>query len=80
MRVVIIPPLDKELFGGKDRFELEAGNLFGIIAQLGALSPGFASIADARVGLAIDGVVTADWSASLANAQEIIVLPRVGGG
>lgn len=80
MRIVVMPPLDNEFFGGKDRLELEAPNLFGLVRELDGLSPGFADVADVRAALAIDGVVVPDWSTSLAGASEVIVLPRVGGG
>jgi molybdopterin converting factor small subunit len=80
MRIVVMPPFDSEFFGGKDRLDLDAGNLFGIVAELNKLSPGFADLADVRAAFAIDGVVVSDWSSSLAGACEVIVLPRVGGG
>ncbi|PEQ11152.1 hypothetical protein B2G71_18610 [Novosphingobium sp. PC22D] len=74
-----MPPLDREFFGS-DRLDLEAANLFGMVEKLDELAPGFASVADVRAAFAIDGVVVHDWSASLADASEVIVLPRVGGG
>lgn len=80
MRVVVMPPLDREFFGGKDRLDLEAGNLFGLVTELDKLAPGFGELADIRASMAIDGVVAPDWSASLADASEVIVLPRVAGG
>lgn len=73
-------PFDCEFFGGRDKLDLEAGNLFGMVRELDALSPGFGDVADARAQFAIDGVVVPDWSTSLAGAAEVIVLPRVGGG
>lgn len=80
MRVVVMPPLDREFFGGRDRLDLEAGNLFGLVGELDRIAPGFADLADVRASMAIDGVVAPDWSASLADASEVIVLPRVAGG
>lgn len=80
VRVVVMPPFDNEFFGGKDRLEIEASNLFGAVRELGKLGPGFAEIAEVRATLAVDGVVTADWSTPLTEASEVIVLPRVGGG
>lgn len=75
-----MPPFDKEFFGGRDRLDLEAGNLFGLVRKLDEVGPGFASKADMAATFAIDGVVAPDWSASLADASEVILLPRVSGG
>ena len=80
MRIVVMPPFDKEFFGGRDRLEMESGNLFGLVRELDKIAPGFSDIAEIRVTFAIDGVVTGDWSNSLAEAREVILLPRVGGG
>ncbi len=79
LRIVIMPPFDKEFFG-VDRLSLPAVNLFDLIARLDALAPGFAAIAQPRVHLAVDGVLETDWTRPLAQASEVIVLPRVGGG
>lgn len=75
-----MPPLDREFFGGADRLEIDAPNLFALVAELDRLSPGFSGIADVRAAFAIDGVYAADWSAPLTDVAEVIVLPRVGGG
>lgn len=79
LRVVVMPPFDKEFFG-TDRLSLSATNLFDLIGKLDALAPGFAAIAQPRVHLAVDGVLETDWTRSLSDAGEVIVLPRVGGG
>jgi molybdopterin synthase sulfur carrier subunit len=80
VRIVVMPPFDKEFFGDNDRLEAEATNLFGLVQRLDELAPGFADVAEVRAAFAIDGVFTADWSAPLAGAAEVILLPRVGGG
>jgi|GEM_PF-6324562 len=80
MRVIVMPPFDSEFFGGRDRLDLEASNLFGLVDEIDDLAPGFAALADVRAAFAIDGVVTADWSASLIDASEVILFPRAGGG
>ncbi|GGB87417.1 hypothetical protein GCM10011494_02210 [Novosphingobium endophyticum] len=79
LRIIIMPPFDKEFFG-TDRLSLAAVNLFDLIGKLDALAPGFAAIAQPRVHLAVDGVLETDWTRPLADASEVIVLPRVGGG
>ena len=80
MRIVVMPPLDREFFGGRTRLDLEAATLFALVEVLDAEAPGFARLADLRVQFAIDGVVQPDWSTSLGGAEEVIVLPRVAGG
>jgi molybdopterin synthase sulfur carrier subunit len=80
LRVVVMPPLDREFFGGRDRLELEAATLIGLVGKLDALAPGFAEKAEIRAAFAIDGVYTPDWTRSLAEASEVILLPRVSGG
>lgn len=75
-----MPPFDREYFGGKDRLDLQAATLFGLVGKLDELAPGFADLADVRASFAVDGVVQPDWSTPLAQAGEVIVLPRVAGG
>jgi sulfur-carrier protein len=80
VRVVVMPPFDQEFFGGTDRLELSAPTLFALVQALDGEAPGFAAIAEARAAFAIDGVYTPDWTRSLADAAEVILLPRVAGG
>lgn len=75
-----MPPFDAEFFGGDDRLDVTASTLFSLVAALDKLAPGFADQADMRATFAVDGVVQPDWSVSLADAGEVIVLPRVSGG
>jgi molybdopterin synthase sulfur carrier subunit len=78
--VTILPPLDAEFFGGAGSMEVDAGNLFELIGALGRRSPGFAEVADVRAAIAVDDVLTADWSTSLTSASDVLLVPRVGGG
>jgi hypothetical protein len=80
LRIVVMPPFDREFFGGSDRLELEAGNLFGLVRKLGEIAPGFADVAEIRAAFAVDGVFAPNWSNSIAGAKEVILLPRVAGG
>jgi len=80
LRIVVLPPFDREFFGGADRLSIDAASIYDLIDQLDALAPGFADQAPARAAFAIDGVFTSDWTALLADAGEVVVLPRVGGG
>lgn len=77
--IVLMPPFDREFFG-TDRLALDAVNLFDLVDRLDALAPGFAAIAQPRVHFAIDGVIETDWTRPLADAREVVVLTRVGGG
>ncbi len=79
MRIVVMAPFDKEFFG-TGRLDLAPRNLFDLVGKLDALAPGFAAIAQPRVHFAVDGVLETDWTRPLAEAAEVIVLPRVGGG
>ncbi|MEJ2409743.1 MAG: hypothetical protein P8Y58_15110 [Novosphingobium sp.] len=79
MRIVVMAPFDKEFFGAA-RLDLAPHNLFDLVNRLDALAPGFAAIAQPRVHFAVDGVLETDWTRDLAQAREVIVLPRVGGG
>ncbi|MCC6827120.1 MAG: MoaD/ThiS family protein [Novosphingobium sp.] len=80
LRVVVLPPFDREFFGGADRLSIAAASLYDLIERLDDLAPGFADQAPARAAFAIDGVFTSDWTSPLADAAEVVVLPRVGGG
>ena len=80
MRVVIMSPLDRQFFDGKDTFDMQARTLFGLLGKLDELAPGFSDLADVRVSFAIDGVIEPDWSASLAEVSEVVVLAKIAGG
>ena len=73
-------PFDREFFGGRNALEMEAETLFGLVAALDDIAPGFAEIAQARVAFAVDGVFTPNWSNALAGAAEVVMLPRIAGG
>ena len=80
MRVVILPPFDREFFGGRERLDLLAPTLLALVDALDREAPGFADNAELRVQFAVDGVVEPDWTRPLTDAREVIALPRVGGG
>jgi hypothetical protein len=80
VKIVVMPPFDREFFGGTDRFELTAKTLFGVVNKLDEIGPGFADLADVRAAFAVDGVVEPDWSVSLGDAREIVVMQKVAGG
>lgn len=80
MRIVVLPPFDREFFGGRDVLEIEAGSLLALVDRLDALAPGFAEQAEARAAFAIDGVFAPDWTRRLAGVDEVVLLQRVAGG
>lgn len=75
-----MPPLSSEFFGGAESIEVDAGNVFELVVALDRRSPGFAEIADVRVAVAIDDVLTSDWTAKLSRNSDVLLVPRVGGG
>jgi taurine dioxygenase len=75
-----LPPLDRRYFGGATALSVEAANLFGVVAALDRLAAGFAEEAALRVAFAVDGVVSNDWSAPLADGAQVTLFPRVAGG
>lgn len=80
MRVVALAPFDREFFGGRGVLELHAETLFGLVAALDTIAPGFAEVAQARAAFAVDGVFAPNWSKPLAEAAEVVLLPRIAGG
>jgi hypothetical protein len=38
LRIVVMPPFDREFFGGRDRLELDAPTLFALVGKLDALA------------------------------------------
>jgi len=80
VKVIVMPPFDREFFGGTDCFEITARTLFGVVNQLDDIGPGFADLADVRAALAVDGVVQPDWSFPLEGAREVVVMQKVAGG
>ena len=80
MKVVLIGSFAAEFFAGRDSFELAADNLFALVRALDAIGPGFAHAAQERAAIAVDGAVMADWSASLAGAGEVLIVPKIAGG
>jgi molybdopterin converting factor small subunit len=79
-RVTIMAPLDAEFFGGEGSLEVDAGNVFELVGALGKRSPGFAEVADVRIAVAVDEVLTADWATPLSSNSAVLLVPRIGGG
>lgn len=60
--------------------EVDAGNVFELVGALGRRSPGFAEVADVRVAIAVDDVLTGDWATPLSSDSAVLLVPRIGGG
>jgi hypothetical protein len=80
VKIVVDTSLAAEFFGSRDTLELDAGSLIELVGKLDAIGPGFADIAPVRAAFAVDGIIVADWSKPLAGANEVFLLPRIGGG
>ena len=72
--------LAAEFFGSRETMELTADSLIELVGVLDAMAPGFAEIAPVRAAFAVDGRIVADWTLPLRDAQEVYLLPRIGGG
>ena len=73
-------PFGDEFFGGQHELARTAATIFALVGQLEALAPDFAEEAPARVGFAINGVTTSDWSTQIPADAQVLLLPRIGGG
>lgn len=78
--MTILPPLDAEFFSGTGNLDVDAGNVFELVSALDRHSPGFAGVADVRVAVAVDDVLTSDWTTPLSGASQVLLVPRLGGG
>ncbi len=79
-RIVLTPSLCAEFLGAQEELTVEAGNIFELVRQLDAMSPGFGDFIGTRVAIAVDGVLTSDWSTPLSPASEVLLVPRIAGG
>jgi molybdopterin synthase sulfur carrier subunit len=79
-RIVLTGLPGVALPGGGEELQIDAGNIFQLVAALDRISPGFADVAEARVAFAVDGVLTTDWATPFAADAEVLVVPRLAGG
>jgi len=67
--------------GGAMAFDVEAGTVRRLIAELDARYPGFGAYIDKRMAISIDGEIHQDAGAvALTPDSEIYLIPRIGGG
>ena len=70
-----------ELTGGLAQFEVEAGSVGALIAELERRFPGLGTHVDQHMAIAIDGEIHQDALAEpLAPDSEVVLIPRIGGG
>jgi hypothetical protein len=80
--VTVVPTASAgtEYFGSTDEIEVEAGNLFQLVAALDRIAPGFAEAAGIKLAFAVDGELTEDWTKPLPANAEVLIVTRIGGG
>lgn len=79
-KIQLMRPLGEVWFAGAEQLEIDAANLFTLVAALDARAPGFAAEAELHYAFAVDGRVVADWATPLTPASEVLILPRISGG
>lgn len=71
----------RELTGGLAQFEVEAGSVGALIAELERRFPGLGTHVDQHMAIAIDGEIHQDaLTEQLAADSEVVLIPRIGGG
>lgn len=80
-RVVSISSRVRELTGGLDTFDVDAGTVGGLIRALEARFPGLGALVEDEMSLAIDGEVFQDAQIEpLLPGTEVVLIPRISGG
>jgi sulfur-carrier protein len=80
-RVVSISSRVRELTGGLDTFDVDAGTVGGLIRALEARFPGLGALVEDEMSLAIDGEVFQDAQTEpLLPGTEVVLIPRISGG
>jgi molybdopterin synthase sulfur carrier subunit len=80
-RVVSISSRVRELTGGLDVFDVDAGMVGGLIRALEARFPGLGTLVEDEMSLAIDGEVFQDAQTEpLQPGTEVVLIPRISGG
>lgn len=80
-RIVSISSRVRQLTGGLDTFDIDAGTVGGLIRALEARFPGLGSLVEDEMSVAIDGEVFQDAHAEpLQPETEVVLIPRISGG
>lgn len=80
-RVVSISSRVRELTGGLDNIEVDAGTIASLIRALEARFPGLGTLVEEEMSVAIDGEVFQDaHTETLRPGTEVVLIPRISGG
>lgn len=80
-RVVSISSRVRELTGGLDTIEVDAGTIASLIRALEARFPGLGTLVEEEMSVAIDGEVFQDaHHETLQPETEVVLIPRISGG
>ena len=67
--------------GGVSEFEVDAGTVRAVIAELDRRHPGLGEFIDRRMAFAIDGEIHQDaWFSTIGPHSEVWLIPKIGGG
>jgi molybdopterin converting factor small subunit len=68
--------------GGATAFDVAPGTVRSMIRELEARYPGLGDYVGRRMAIAIDGEIfqDADGATTLADASEVCLIPKIGGG
>jgi molybdopterin converting factor small subunit len=79
--VHIAGSIARNLAGGAAEVEVAATTYRDLLLELEARFPGLGRAAEQGMALAIDGVIVQNaYGASFAEAEEVVLIPRIGGG
>ncbi len=78
--VIVTAALRGEVQLGAGELEIDAANLFDLVRQLEAMSPGIGRFIDGNVAVAVDGVLVVDWSTPIGPDSEVLLVPHIAGG
>ncbi|MEO7247255.1 MAG: MoaD/ThiS family protein [Novosphingobium sp.] len=80
-KAVLLPPFSTQWFGGREEIVVpSAATIFALVRALETQAPGFAEAAQRRAAVAVNGQAIADWSCQLAEADEVLFVPKIAGG
>jgi molybdopterin converting factor small subunit len=78
--VELTPSLCARFTDGVPSVEVDAATVLQLVQALERLFPGIGEHIEARVSVAIDGMVIRDWTTAIAPQARIFLIPRIAGG
>lgn len=80
-RVSAVAQSVRDLTGGLDHFEVEAGSVRALLAALEQRFPGLGTLVSTQMAIAIDGELHHDaLGEPLAPDCDVVLIPRIAGG